>query len=269
VKIRPSRILEKLRAGKVAGCTKFNLGDARAVEVACLAGVECVWLDLEHCPNTLHDIENQIRAARMCGADSIVRVKRGSYSDLIVPLEMDATGIMVPHLMSAADARMVARQTKFHPIGRRPLDGGNSDGAYCMVGQNDYMAQANAERLVIVQIEDPEPLAELDEIASTPGIDMLFFGPGDFAHGIGQPGNFSHPDIERARVRVAEAARRAGKYAGTVASIESMPKLVPLGYQFFNIGADVLALSDYFRKVAETFGAAPAATLQSVYSAKG
>src|SRR5438105_1237680 len=150
--IRPSRILAKLRAGNVAGCTKFNLADPRAIEVACLCGIECVWLDLEHCPNSIHDIENQIRAAKAYNVDAIVRVRRGSYSDLVVPLEMDAAGIMVPHLMSAADARLVARNTKFHPIGRRPLDGGNADGAYCLVDQAKYLAEANAQRLVIVQI---------------------------------------------------------------------------------------------------------------------
>jgi 4-hydroxy-2-oxoheptanedioate aldolase len=252
--IRPSRILSKLRAGKVAGCTKFNLADPRAIEVACLCGIECVWLDLEHCPNSIHDIENQIRAAKAYNVDAIVRVRRGSYSDLVVPLEMDAAGIMVPHLMSAADARLVARQTKFHPIGRRPLDGGNADGAYCLVDGNQYMTEANAQRIVIVQIEDPEPLAELDEIAATPGIDMLFFGPGDFAHGIGKPGQFADAQIEDARVRVAQAAQKAGKLAGTVATIESMPRMVSLGYTFLNLGADVLGLSDYYKQIAAAFG---------------
>ena len=61
-----------------------------------------MWLDLEHVPNDLRDIGNQVRAAKMHDVDAMVRVPRGSYSDLIRPLEMDATGIMVPHVMSAA-----------------------------------------------------------------------------------------------------------------------------------------------------------------------
>lgn len=75
----------------------------------------------------------------------------------------------------------------------RPLDGGNTDGKFCLVNENDYIKQANEERFVIVQIEDPEPLAELDEICALPGIDMIFFGPADFSQGIGKPNQFDAP----------------------------------------------------------------------------
>src|SRR5688572_20496851 len=150
--MRPSRVLKKLRAGQPAFCTKINLQDPRAAEIAALCGFDCVWLDREHCPNDLRAIEDQVRACLMHGADAMVRVARGSYSELVWPLEMNATAIMVPHIMSAADAANVARMTKFHPIGRRPLDGGNADGAYCGVYTAEYTRQANAERLVIIQI---------------------------------------------------------------------------------------------------------------------
>ncbi len=68
------------------------------------------------------------RAAKVFDVDAIVRVPRGSYSDMIRPLELDAAGIMVPHVMSAEDARQVVRWTRFAPVGLRPLDGGNADG---------------------------------------------------------------------------------------------------------------------------------------------
>ena len=86
-------------------CTKSNLIDPRSVELASMFGFDCICLCTEHVPNTLHDVENMIRTAKIYGVDSLVRVPRGSYSDLIHPLEMDAAGIMVPHCMSAEDAR--------------------------------------------------------------------------------------------------------------------------------------------------------------------
>ena len=253
MQMRPSRVLEKLRAGGTASCVKLNLCDPRAAELAAMCGFDCVWLDREHVPNTLKDIEASIRAAAARGADTIVRVPRGGYSNLIWPLEMDAAGIMVPHVMSLADARQVARFTKFHPIGRRPLDGGNADGAYCMVPLADYLRQANEQRFVIVQIEDPEPLAELDEIAAVPGIDMLFFGPGDFSHGIGAPGQWDDPRIADARRRIADAARKHGKFAGTVAGLGDLGDLAREGYRFLSVGADVLGLAEYFRKIVDGF----------------
>ena len=251
--MRPSRVLAKLRAGEVASCTKVNLADSRVVEIASMAGFDCIWNDMEHVPNDWSAIEKQILAAKAYNTDVVVRVARGGYSDYIRPLEMDATGIMVPHIMSLKDAKDVVRMTRFHPIGRRPLDGGNADGAYCAIELEDYLQQANYERFVIVQIEDPEPLDELDEIATLDGIDMLFFGPGDFSQGIGAPGVWDHPMIESTRKRIAEIAIANNKFAGTVGSVANMESLINMGYRFISIGADVISLTGYFRDIVSEF----------------
>ena len=254
MKMRSSQVLAKLRAGEVVSCVKSNLADPRVVEIAALSGFDCVWVCMEHVPNTLHDVENQVRAAKMLDVDTVVRVPRGSYSDLIRPLEMDAAGIMVPHVMSAEDARQIVWQTRFHPVGRRPIDGGNADGAYCMIPGPEYIRQANEQRFVIVQIEDPEPLDELEQIAEIEGIDMLFFGPGDFSQGIGTPCQFDNPKIEATCRRIAEVARRHGKFAGTTASLDNLQEKVDMGYQFLCVGADVLALTESFTRTVAAFG---------------
>src|SRR5690625_2953608 len=109
---------------------------------------------MEHVRNDSSTVENQIMAGKMHNVDVKCRVPRGSYSDLIKPLEMDAAGSMVPHVMSLADAQQIVKQTKFYPLGLRPLDGGNADGAYTNINTLDYMEQANLERFNILQIED-------------------------------------------------------------------------------------------------------------------
>lgn len=253
MEMKKSRVLNKLRAGGVVSCTKINLSDAAVVEIAGLSGLDCVWLDMEHVPADYVDIRQQILAAKAQGIDVMVRVARGSYSDYIKPLELDASGIMVPHVMSLADAKKVVNMTRFQPIGRRPVDGGNADGGYCLLDFKEYLKQANENRFVIVQIEDPEPLDELDEIAELPGIDVLFFGPGDFSHGIGVPGEWDHPDIIKAREKVAEAAIKHGKFAGTVGSPDNLKSLIDMGYRFISMGADVVGLGGYFGDVASAF----------------
>ncbi|MCC6240160.1 MAG: aldolase [Phycisphaerales bacterium] len=253
VLLRPSRVLQKMRAGQTAGCVKLNLADARVAEIAALTGIDCIWADLEHVPNTLHDIENQVRAAKMHNTDTIVRVPRGSYSDLIYPLEMDAAGIMVPHVKTAAEARWIAQQTKFQPVGRRALDGGNADGAYCGADMSDYIRHANEQRFVIVQIEDPEAMDELDEIAAVPGVDMIFFGPGDFSHGLGIAGQINDPRVVAARKAVVQAALKHGKFAGTVGGLGNRQELIDMGFRFLSIGADVVAIYEYFANIAKAF----------------
>lgn len=255
--LRPSRVLDRLRAGEVASCFKINLNDARAVEIAAMAGFDCLWTDMEHVPNDWSAVEKQVLAAKCHQTDLLVRVARGSYSDHIRPLEMDAAGIMVPHVMNLDDARRVVWQTRFHPIGRRPVDGGNADGAYCMVDFSTYLEEANTRRFVCIQIEDPEPMAELDDIAALDGIDIIFFGPGDFSQGIGKPGAFNDPELLVARKRIAETCARHGKFAGTVANPANLHELIDLGYRFLSMGADVYGLGIYCREMAAHFRELP------------
>ncbi|MGC8861775.1 MAG: HpcH/HpaI aldolase family protein [Armatimonadota bacterium] len=261
MRIRPSRVLRKLRAGGAVSCFKLNLSCARAAQIAAALGFDCVWTDMEHTATQWSDVEKQIMAAKAHDADVMVRVPRGSYSDYIKPLELDAAGIMVPHCMSLADAQFVVRTTRFHPIGRRPVDGGNADGLYCNIPFREYIQQANKERFVAIQIEDPEPLAELDRIASLEGIDMIFFGPGDFSHGIGVPGELDHPQVREIRRRVAKVALANGKFAGTMGSPENLAELLDMGYRFINMGADVLGLSAYCRELVAEFETTSASIL--------
>ncbi len=252
MEMRPSRVLRKLREGRLAISAKINSADPRMVEIAASSGFDCIWLCNEHVPTDWIPLENQVRAAKLHDVDAMVRVCRGSYSDYIRPLEMDATGIMVPHIMSAQQAREVVRMTRFHPVGRRPIDGGNLDGFFCKIDPVSYTEQANRERFVVFQIEDPEPLEELDEIAAVPGYDMLLYGPGDFSHGIGKLGQWDAPEIADARAAIAEAAARHGKFAGTVCAPADVPKMWEMGYRFLNVCADVVGLWKYFDGVIET-----------------
>ena len=251
--MRPSKVLEKLRSGKTVCCVKFNLVDPRVVEIAAACGVDCIWLDMEHTACDWNDIENQIRAAKIYNVDTMVRVARGSYSDYVRPLELDAAGLMVPHIMNLKDAENVVRTTRFHPIGRRPVDGGNADGMYTMINFKEYIKEANEKRFIVFQIEDPEPLDELDKIAQLDGYDMLFFGPADFSHGIGHPAEFDNPFLVETKRKIPQIAKKYGKFAGTVGNLQNLQELIDLGYNFINLGADVVGLTKYYSEIADTF----------------
>ena len=247
--MRKSRVLKKIRDGKTAFSVKLNLSDPRVAEIAAMCGIDCIWIDMEHVPSDYINLENIIRAAKIYDCDVLTRVSKGSYSDFIRPYEADSTGIMIPHLMSLEEAKKVVYFTKFHPIGRRPIDGGNADGKYCMISVEEYITQANNERFNVIQIEDPEPLAELDEICSLNGIDMIFFGPADFSQGIGNPCEVFNEETLKARRLVAETARKYGTMAGTVGGIANYRELENEGFNFINLGADVVALTQYFTNI--------------------
>ena len=243
---RKNRIIEKLKADQLVTSLKINCTDSIPVEIACMCGVDCIWLDMEHCAADYNEIGKQILAAKAHGAEVIVRTPRGAYSNVTRPLELDASGVMVPHVMSYEDARQVVYYTKFHPIGRRPVDGGNADGKYGLLSHGEYLRYSNEEKLTIIQIEDYEALEDLEEIAALPGIDMLFFGPADFSQSIGLPTEFGNERTMAAKRRVAEVARAHGKFAGTVGSPDNVKALYDMGYRFINLGADVDGLCEYF-----------------------
>lgn len=251
--MRKSRVLRKLRSGETVSCIKINLANAQVTELASIAGFDCVWLDQEHSAQDWSVINSQVWSAKAWDTDTLVRVPRGSYSDLVKPLELDATGIMVPHVMSVQDAKNIVRMTRFHPLGLRAIDGGNADGGYTNVDFTEYLQQANRERFVILQIEDPEPLKELEAIADIEGYDMLFFGPGDFSQGIGAPGQWDHPELLAARKKVAEVANKYGKIAATTGGIDKLNEFVEMGYRFVSVGADVVGMSNYFKGLVNQF----------------
>lgn len=253
--MRRSRVLQSLRNGNNVTSIKINLADPRATEIAALAGFDCIWVDQEHVSQDWSALEASIWATKVHDKDILVRVPRGAYNNYVKPLELDATGIMVPHIMSLADAKQIVHHTRFHPVGRRAIDGGNADGAYTGLDFEQYLKEANEQRFVVLQIEDPEPLDELEAIAALPGYDMLFFGPGDFSQGIGAPGKWDHPLIAETRKRIAELARKHHKFAGTVGSPENYRELQNTGYQFINIGADVVGLKNYFGELIRKTGA--------------
>ena len=254
IKMRESKILRTIKSGEAAVSVKVNLCDIRGVEIAAMSGFDAVWMDLEHVPNGFHDVEAAVLTAKAYDCDIITRVSKGCYSDYIRPLEADSTAIMIPHLMSYKEAKEIVYYTKFHPIGRRPIDGGNADGKYCMLDPLEYMKAANENRITIVQIEDPEPLDELEEICALPGIDMIFFGPADFSQGIGKPCDFSNPVIAETRKRVAECARRHGKLAGTTGSPETYEAYKAMGYNLINLVSDVRLLGPGYQDVLSKVG---------------
>ena len=250
---RKSRIKRTTDAGKVATILKCNTVDTKVAEIFALAQPDAIWLCMEHGPLDYNQAENQINAAKIYDVDSLLRVNRGGYSNYIRGFEVDCTGLIIPQIESLADAKQIEEFTKFPPIGKRGLDGGNNDGKYTKLNMHDYIEQANQERLVIYQVETPEVMKDIEAIAEMQGVDALFFGPGDYSLTLGVPGQMNHPDVVSARKKVAEVARKNNKIAATPGGPGVAKNYIDMGYNLLNIGADVVALSDYAEKLVNEF----------------
>lgn len=248
MQLRPSRILRQLRANRFVSTMKLNLTDPRIAEIVGISGIDALWLCQEHVPGDWVNLEHTIRAARLHDVDTLVRVAKGSYSDYIRPFEAGATGIIVPHIESEAEARKIVEWTRFHPIGKRALDGGNTDGAYCMVPMKDYIDHSNKEKIVVFQIESPEALENVEAIAAVPGFDGFLFGPGDYSHRIGKAGDLTCKEVATARQRVAKTAKANGKFMMVSGLYIPFEQLVAEGHMVFNLGSDVGGMSTWCKQ---------------------
>ena len=96
-------------------------------------------------------------------------------------------------------------------------------------------------------------MKDIEAIAEMQGVDALFFGPGDYSLTLGVPGQMDHPDVVAARKKVAEVARKNNKIAATPGGPGVAKNYIDMGYNLLNIGADVVALSDYAEKLVNEF----------------
>jgi len=109
-----------------------------------------------------------------------------------------------------------------------------------VAGPAAHMAEANANLLTIVQIETLEAAAMVDEIASLPGVDLLYMGPGDLSIALGHPGQITHPEVMEVVSRMSAACRAHGKIAGChFADPAVLPRLRSAGIRFAGFGAAI------------------------------
>lgn len=252
--MRNSRTLAKWRTGKPVLGTTLHFNDPSVYELASLLGFDLIWMDLEHHAHSLETAANLMRAARVGGADILARPAKGEFLRAARLLEAGANGIIYPRCTSAGEAAELVQNLKFPPAGIRGLDGSGADMPYGMIPLTDYLLQANRETFILVQVEDPVGLENAEAIARVEGIDMLFFGPGDYSVQAGFPGDFENPGYYDAIRKVASAAKGAGKWWGTPAfSPEHARKLLDMGAMLVTRAGDITLLRLALTKLKEDF----------------
>ena len=253
--MRPSKIKAKLRRDEPALVTTVHFSDPSAYELVSLMGFDGLWMDLEHHAASVETANTLMRAARVGTADVLARPAKGEFMRMGRILEAGAQGIMYPRCDSAEEAREVVKWAKFAPLGRRGIDTGNPDTPYCSVPLAEYVKQANDETFLVVQLEDRDAVANARAIAEVEGVDVLFFGPGDFSVLSGIPGRFDHPMVEDAIRAVAAAAEAAGKHWGMpVGTPERARQLLDMGARLLAHGADILWVKSGLEETRRRFG---------------
>ena len=254
--MRKSKILKKLRNDEWVLITSAAIlgASSKITELAGSIGFDGLWLDMEHTCYNYDQMFHLIQGARAADTDCIVRIRKDGYSDYCRLLEDGAAGIVVPHCMSAEEARYIVRRSKFHPQGLRGIDGAGADADYALSDFNEYIQHARSETFVVVMIEDREAVECIDEIASVEGIDVLFMGCYDLSQSYGITGEVSHHIIEEAIQKVSEASAKYGKWWGLQAgTTKDAEKYLSMGAKFISAGDEVLILIEGYKKIIKDF----------------
>jgi 4-hydroxy-2-oxoheptanedioate aldolase len=250
-----SRALHKLRAGeclKVVGLSRVH--EPWLAEVVGRLGFDVIWYDMEHRAVDYDTIDPMSLACRATGIDLMVRIRKEGYTAPMRALEFGANGLMVPHCISAAEARQWVDWTRFPPLGRRGFDGAGSDADYMLADPLEHLRQRNEETFLVLQIEDREAVECVEDIIAVQGVDLLFVGPSDLSISYGVPMQTGHPLVQKAIDRVAAACAKAGKWWGMpTGSPEAAQKLIDRGARMVTCGGDHGLLVNGFVKAYRDF----------------
>jgi 4-hydroxy-2-oxoheptanedioate aldolase len=205
---------QKLAAGTIVKGSFIMTGTPAFVEMLGLAGFDFVVIDTEHSPNDPAMVEHLVRAAEVGGLAPIVRVTENEPSLILRALDVAAAGILVPQVNSAAAAAAAVRAAKYPPQGERGVAGIVRAARYGFMPVAEYVAAANANTMVIAQIEDLAAVRDLEAILAVPGLDGIFIGPTDLSLSMGMIGQFDHPQFRQVVQTVIDQGLKAQKWVG-------------------------------------------------------
>lgn len=223
----------KFAAGEPAFGLSVMIPSPQIVESAAGMGFDWVLIDCEHGTVGLESMELMVMAAEASGVTPIVRPRTNAAEDILQAMDRGALGVQVPHVNTAAQARAAVEAVKFHPQGRRSLAAGTRASGYGLRGSvGDFIAEANRQTLVCVQIEDQEALPNLDDILRVEGVDVFFIGPSDLSQSMGHPGDPKAPAVAQAIEGALAKIVAAGKTPGMPAAAAVVQSALASGVRY-------------------------------------
>lgn len=251
--MRKSKTLARIRSGEIIRSCVLGHYIPAYIFHAARVGYDCLWLDLEHRVLTTHEIHSLLALSHLHDIDIMVRPPTLEKTGLYRYLEDGAAGLMIPHVSTAEKAKMLVDAVKFPPIGDRGIDNAGLDADYFIHDADEYVAWANRETFLCVQIETPEGVRNAESIAAVEGVDMVFVGPGDLGLRLRQSGEMS---LDEAWTKVADACKQHDvAFGGPTGAPGEAKKRRDLGAQLLVVSGEfqsmVNGLNEDFRKYDE------------------
>jgi len=240
-----NRVKALIKAGKKTAGAWAQLCSPISAEILARGGFDWILIDMEHAPGDPLTLLAQCQgiAAAGTGAVPFVRVPWNDPVWIKRILDAGACGLMIPYVNTKEEAVRALQACKYPPQGTRGIAGSPRAAGY---GRDtvSYLKRANDEIFVMLQVETPQAIENLEEIAEVPGVDALFIGPMDLSTSMGHFGNPGHPEVQAAIATVEAKAKKLGMPLGTISgSWEQAKALYERGYQLITLTSDSVLIS--------------------------
>ncbi len=228
----------RLTAGQPVVGAVVTMNSPEVAAALARFGFDFLWFEMEHAPVTLDGLRNMVLATRGLGAVPLARPPVNELWTAKRVLDLGVMGVIFPFTRTPELARQAVAGCRYPPVGLR------GSGAFLAQATwprtEDYYDSADQNVLVVAVVEDTAALSRIDEIAATPGVDVLFIGTSDLSFSLGLRGRQDHPKLEAAIASIVAAGRKHGKSLGRPAlSPAAIRRFSRQGFQFFMTQADL------------------------------
>jgi 2-keto-3-deoxy-L-rhamnonate aldolase RhmA len=209
------------------------------------AGYDWLFIDLEHGTLSIETASQICLAALDAGIAPIVRIPNGEFSIATRLMDNGALGIVVPHVDTAEEARLIVQKLRYPPIGHRAIFSSVPQYDFKSMNASD-MATLNAANVIVVMLESRQGIENVAEIAAVPGVDVLLIGTNDLCVDLGIPGELGHAKVDDAYTRMIAACRTHRKWPGMggIYDEQLMQRYIDMGARFILAGGDLGFLLD-------------------------
>lgn len=233
-----NRVKEKMLRGEPALGVVISVNSVEIAAQAAALGFDFLWVEMEHAPISLETLRNIVLATRGLPALPFARPPVNELWMAKRVLDAGVLGVIFPFTRTAELARQAVAACRYPPAGLR---GSGADLAqFRWPAPEGYYEFADRNVLVVAMVEDTSAVAHIDEIASTPGLDVLFIGTSDLSFSLGLRGAQEHQLLEEAVAKVVAAARKHGKILGRPARTPAeIQRFREQGFLFFMTGTEL------------------------------
>jgi 4-hydroxy-2-oxoheptanedioate aldolase len=235
----PNPIKQKLADGQVVFGTGLASPSPHVAGATLDTGVDFLWIDTEHLPYGVEQLDVIPVMARQRGIAPMIRVANNDPGLIKKAYDVGAVLVMVPQVNTADEAKRAVDAAHYAPEGNRGL----SPMWTKIAGQDwqEVLETANDETLLICQMESRQAWENFDEIIAVPGIDIILVGPLDLSASLGVTGKTGSPEVQSIMEEVPRRLEGTGIVTGTtLVNVDEIKQKVDWGYRFLNVGNPIV-----------------------------